>query len=212
MVVIFDLDGTLLDSYPLIRQNFVDVFNQYLPNHRYTESLLESFFGPPLIDSFMRVVHDEVLAKVLVAKYREFSIKNTPHYLKAFADAKPTLQALKAKGYHLAVCSNKVNVAVKEGLKMGGLNELIDFVIGFDDVRQPKPNPEGIFIILKHFNEPGVFVGDSPVDMETGKNAKIPTIGVTWALFQKPVLQKSGAQFIAHKFKDLVKILEEIHV
>jgi len=44
MVIIFDLDGTLLDSYPLIRQNFIDVFNTYLPRFCYTEELLESFF------------------------------------------------------------------------------------------------------------------------------------------------------------------------
>ncbi|MGD9605805.1 MAG: HAD family hydrolase [Bacilli bacterium] len=212
MVIIFDLDGTLLDSYPLIRQNFVDVFNTYLPNHRYTESLLESFFGPTLIDSFLRVVHDEELAKKLILKYREFSIKNTPSFLRAFPDAQASLKALKDRGYHLAVCSNKVKEAIKEGLLIGELDAYIDYIVGFDDVKKPKPDPEGVKIILNHFQEPGVFVGDSPVDMETGKNAHLPTIGVTWALFQKPELIKSGANYIAHQFKDLIKIVEEIHV
>lgn len=212
MVLIFDLDGTLLDSYPLIRQNFVDVFHNYLPNHRYTESMLESFFGPPLIDSFLRVVHDEELAKRLVLKYREFSKKNTPHYLKAFPDALETLKILKARGHHLAVCSNKVLEAVKEGLQIGSLLSEIDFIVGFDGVKKPKPDPEGVKIILDHFQERGVFIGDSPVDMQTGQNAKLPTIGVTWALFQKPELVKSGATYIASHFKDLIKIVEEINV
>jgi HAD superfamily hydrolase (TIGR01509 family) len=212
MVVIFDLDGTLLDTYQLIRKNFIDVFQKYLPNHRFTEAQLQSYLGPTLIDSFMRIVHDEELAKMLVLKYREYSKKNTPAYLKAFPDALKTLKMLKNKGYKIAVCSNKVKEAIKDGLEIGGLSDFVDYIVGFDDVKKPKPDPEGVKIILDYFNDDGVFIGDSPIDIETGKNAGLKTIGVTWAIFKKPVLQKSGARYIADHFLDIIKIMEEIHV
>jgi len=150
--------------------------------------------------------------KKLVIKYREFNLKNTAKYLKAFPDALETLKTLKAKAYHLAVCSNKIDEAIKEGLIIGQLDSLIDYIVGFNHVKKAKPDPEGIKLILNHFQKPGVFVGDTPVDIKTGINAGIPTIGVTWALFKESILKKSGATYIARQFKDLITIMEEIHV
>ena len=54
MIVIFDLDGTLVDTYPIIRKTLVELFDKYLPDFKYDEEFLKSFFGPTLQDSFYK--------------------------------------------------------------------------------------------------------------------------------------------------------------
>ena len=55
MVLLFDLDGTVLDTYDLIRQNFITLFKRFLPSYKYTEEDLRSFFGPALVTTFKKI-------------------------------------------------------------------------------------------------------------------------------------------------------------
>jgi HAD superfamily hydrolase (TIGR01509 family) len=212
MVAIFDLDGTLLDTYQLIRQNYIDVFTKYLPDHEYDEAELESFFGPPLIDSFMGIVHDEKRARALSRIYRFISKNNTEKYLRTFPDTATVLQGLRQKGHKIAVCSNKVHEAVLQGLKVGKIAEYVDLIVGFDDVKKPKPDPEGVVLIQERFGKKAVFVGDSPIDIMTAKNAGIKSIGVTWALTKAETLKQAGADYLVNSMKDLGRLMEEINV
>ncbi len=212
MTVIFDLDGTLLDTYQLIRQNYIDVFAKYLPDHEYDEAELESYFGPPLLDSFLGIVHDEKKARALVRIYRFISKNNTEKYLRTFPDTAEVLRNLREKGFQIAVCSNKVHEAVLQGLKVGKIAEFVDLIVGFDDVKKPKPDPEGVMVIQGRFGGKAVFVGDSPIDIMTAKNAGIKSIGVTWALTKAKTLRQAGADYLAESMKDLEKIMEEMNV
>ena len=212
MVVIFDLDGTLLDTYQIIRKSFIEVFDNFLPNHRYTEEELQSYFGPPIYETFMKLVHDEELTLKLINEYRKFSFENHK-YLKTFPNTSEALKVLKDKGYKIAVLSNKAHSGVKRGLEATNIDHFIDYIVGNDDVVNPKPSPEGIYKIMNYFGSDSyIFVGDSYGDIKASLNANIDSIGVTWALSKKEDFIEWKATYIANDIWEVIKILEEKNV
>lgn len=209
MIIIFDLDGTILDTYQLIRQNFIDVFETFLPNHKYTEEELQSYFGPPLVDSFMSVVHDRELTEKLIIEYRKFSNINNDKYLALFPNTVEALEALVNKGFKLVIFSNKVHATIELGLRTKNILKYFDYIVGIDDVSKPKPDREGIDIIKKHYNENKcVFIGDTVSDIKTAQNANVPAIGVTWALTKRETFINAKADYIVDDFFQLVKLME----
>ena len=122
-----------------------------------------------------------------------------------------TLKELKNRGMKLAVCSNKPHVAaVKVIAQM--FDGYFDLVIGQSDEIRRKPAPDGP---LKAAQELGVtpsecmYVGDTKTDMETGNAAKMHTVGVLWGFRDRWELESNGAEIIAEKPQDLLKICEE---
>lgn len=209
MVIVFDVDGTILDTFDHIRASYIEVFKEMLPDYKYTEEELKSFFGPPLPDTFMSVVHDERLTEILVKKYRELSKKIMKDYLKVFPKTFEILDYLKKNNYKIAVASNKQKSVILEGFDIVGLNGYFDLIIGYDSVENPKPHPEGINKIRKHFNDECILVGDSLFDITTAKNANIKSVGVTWALTSREELLKAGADYVISDFSELIKIVKE---
>lgn len=213
MTVIFDLDGTVLDTFSLIRHNYIDIFEKYLPDYKYTEEEIKTFFGPPLIDTFYNVTKDKDKAEFLASEYRKISIDNHYKYLKIFPDTHEVLGTLKEKGYKLAIASNKAHSAIELGLKIKDLFKYFDLIVGLDDVVNPKPHKESIDIIRNKFpNDKYILVGDTPIDIKTAINANIKSIGVTYALTSEEVLKEASPTRIAHSMKEVLKIIEEENV
>jgi len=213
LIIIFDLDGTILDTYQLIRQNFVEVFDKFLPNHQYTEEELESYFGPSLIESFMKVVNDKQVAEKLISEYRKFSALNHSKYLRLFPNVVEVLQKIKEKNYKIAILSNKLHNTIIQGLELTGIKDYFDFIVGLDDINNPKPHPEGIEKIISHFNDDRcIFIGDTVIDIETARRANVKSVGCTWALTKRETFITVQSDYIADEFLDIIKILEEHYV
>lgn len=207
MILVFDVDGTILDSYEVVKRTYIELFREALPDYTYTKQQLLSFFGPPLYDTFYSITKDEHLSHELVNKYRVISKKITPLYMKAYPGVKETLLELKQEGYHLAVLSNKIKQAILEGFAICGLDHIFDYIVGYEDMSQPKPNPEGLQTIINHFQDQAIMIGDSVIDMITAKNANCPAIGITWALTSAEELKQAGATFIIHDIKAIKKYI-----
>lgn len=210
MIIAFDVDGTILDTFDHIRATYIEVFETYLPGYKYTEEQIKSFFGPPLPDTFMSVVHDQKLTDFLVEKYREISLTNMDKYLKIYPGVKETLDYFKSNGYKLAVVSNKRTSAILDGFRVVGITDYFDYIIGYDSVKNPKPDPEGIRKLEEYFNDKCILVGDSIFDIETGKNANVPTVGVTWALTTRSMLEQAGADYVIDRIEELIDIVKEL--
>lgn len=142
--VIFDLDGTLLDTRELIYRSFIHTFAKFRPEKVLTDEELESFFGPTLRQTFEKYSDSEEEIKEMIEYYREFNIANHDNFVKEFRGVKSTLSTLKAKGYNIAVVSSKKDDLVKHGLDLCGILDYIDVVIGADSVENHKPAPDGI--------------------------------------------------------------------
>lgn len=211
MIIIFDVDGTLLDTYDLIRQTYIYVFDKFLPEHQYTESEIKSFFGPALEDTFRSVVDDEEKVKFLVNEYHKFNLEYHSKYLKIYPHIKEGLEILKAKGIKLGVVSNKVRSAIVYGFEIMGIINYFDVIVGLDEVVCPKPNPEGINKIRAFFpNEEAIMVGDTVFDILTAKNANIKSVAVTYSMSKKEDFDEINPDYVINDFLDLIKIVEEL--
>lgn len=213
MIIIFDLDGTVLDTYPLIRENFIEIFSRFLPDYHYTEEELQSFFGPPLIETFMKLTNDEETSRMLIREYRKISDRNQTAYTRLFPDSVLALETFQKQGIKMAILSNKLHEVIISGLKTMGILEYFSVIIGYDDVMNPKPDPEGISKIMATLcDERAVMIGDTETDILTAQNAGIPAIGCTWAITNEAVFRKAKADHIVNNYLEFIELMEEYDV
>ena len=209
-VIIFDCDGTLVDTFLLIEKTVFQTFETLLPDYPLTKDEAHQFFGPFLNDSFKKYVKTDKEVKQLVECYRCINDEFMPYYIKAYDGIKELLESLKKKYYTLAIVSNKVTPAVLKGLKLCQINDYFDLIIGAEQLKEAKPNPDGIYQVLKKYPSDEVFmIGDTIIDIETGKNANVKTIGVTWCKTSKEEFIKNGANFVVDKPQEILKIVSE---
>ncbi len=207
MVVVFDVDGTLLDTYQVVRQTYIDIITTYLPHIKWDEELLKTFFGPPLKDTFYQLVHDETWALDLVQKYRERTKVNNPLFLRVFPDTIKLVTTLKQEGFRLGILSNKIKDAILEGFQLVDMPPVFNYILGYEDLTYPKPHPEGLLKMKNHFHDEVIMVGDSIYDIETANRAHALSIGVTWGMTSASTLTEAGATWVAQTMEELREIL-----
>lgn len=180
---LFDFDYTLADS----SRGIVTCFQTVLRRHGYTEVTDEAIkrtIGKTLEDSFS-ILTGITDAGQLALLRKEYAAEADVHmngntYL--FEDALPTLKTLKSRGARLGIVSTKYRYRIQSFLKGKAPDDLLDIIVGGEDVSQPKPSPEGVLFAIKQLGvERGetVYIGDSTVDAETGQAAGVAFIGVT---------------------------------
>ena len=147
--VLFDLDGTLLNTRELINRSFVHTFEHFRPDHVLTDEELDSFFGPSLRQTFSRYSTDEQEIEEMIQYYREFNVASHDEMVTAFPGAKSLIRTLARKGYKLGVVSSKKTDLVEHGLEIFGMRDKIKVIIGEEDVKNPKPDPEGILEAMR---------------------------------------------------------------
>lgn len=151
--ILFDLDGTLLNSKPLIDRSFVHTFEHFRPDHVLTDDELDSFFGPTLHQTFSKYSKDEAEINDMISYYREFNVANHDSIVKLMPGVKEMILTLHKRGYNLGVVSSKKTDLVCHGLELFGLLDKMDVVIGSDEVKNHKPAPDGIELAIKMIKE-----------------------------------------------------------
>jgi phosphoglycolate phosphatase len=182
-LIIFDLDGTLVDGREAIRENFhLALKNFGLPQVKDKE--IDAMIGMPLVEMFERTLSppNRHLAPKLVDVYAE-RYRATGHIgTTVLSGVIPTLQELKKDGFKLAVATSKRNEPVRPLLDRIGLCKYFDLVTGLREGMRNKPHPDMITYIMKELKvEPRetVMVGDTPLDVVTARNSAINVIAVT---------------------------------
>lgn len=207
--VIFDLDGTLLNTDLLIRKSFIHVFKKYKPGYTLSEEELLSFLGPSLFDTFSRYF-DASMIDELIDYYREFNHTHHEDYVTIYPGVKETLQTLKEMGYPLAIVTTKIKEAVYIGLDLFGIRDYFDVIIGHDDVKKSKPDPEGINKALEKLGlNDGYYIGDNVTDIMAGKNAGLHTIGVKWSPKGYDLLEKENPDLLIDHFSEVIEFIKE---
>ncbi len=180
--ILFDLDGTLLNTRELINRTFIHTFEHFRPEKVLTDEELDSFFGPSLRQTFSKYSEDEAEIQEMIQYYREYNVSIHDEIVTAFPGAKALIRTLANKGYKLGVVSSKKADLVEHGLELFGMLEKMRIVIGEDDVEHPKPDPEGILRAMEVLHsKKALYVGDGVGDILAGKNAGIDTIGVLYS-------------------------------
>lgn len=207
--ILFDLDGTLLNTRELINRSFVHTFEHFRPDKILTDEELDSFFGPSLRQTFSRFSEDEKEIEEMVKYYREYNVAVHDELVTAFPGTKSLIKNLARKGYKVGVVSSKKTDLVEHGLELFGMLENVRVVIGEEDVKTPKPDPEGILKAMDMLHsKKALYVGDGVGDIEAGKNAGIDTIGVLYSDRKEQILAAEPTYTIQN-LNDILMILVE---
>ena len=209
--VLFDMDGTLLDTLEDLREST----NHVLREMGYPERSLEEmrrFVGNGAEMQIRRAVpegtSEENIAKVLRA-YRAYYQEHCRIKTKVYDGLLDMLDALKARGVKTAVVSNKPDEAVKK-LSEEYFGGRMDYAVGAKDGRRCKPYPDMVDAALEALGETregAVYIGDSEVDVQTGLNAGLPVIAVSWGFRSRETIAEAGATVIADDAAALAKLL-----
>lgn len=200
--VIFDLDGTLLNTL----DDLADSTNYALSKFGYPTRTIEEvrqFVGNGVAKLIERAIpegkNNSNFEKCL-SVFKENYAQNMYNKTAPYNGIIEMLSNLKSKGIKIAVVSNKFDLAVKELCKKY-FEGFIDFAAGENEAQgiKKKPAPDTVISVLNEFNfapEDAVYVGDSDVDIMTAKNSKMPCISVTWGFRDKKFLLENGATIL----------------
>lgn len=209
--VLFDLDGTLLDTKPLIDKSFIYTFQRFFPKHNLTDEELSSFFGPTLHDTFSRYSSDEAQIEEMISYYKKYNEENhTKENIKPFDGAVDMLKTLHRKGYKLGVVSSKRKDTILLGLDLYDMAKYFDVILGSDEVENPKPAPDGILKALELLKPEAnvLYVGDNPSDIEAGINAHVKTCDVMYSeKFEE--CEKLNPNYCVKDLSSIISILGE---
>ncbi|MFV0382008.1 MAG: prolipoprotein diacylglyceryl transferase [Breznakia sp.] len=170
-VILFDMDGTLLDSVSLILDSFKWIFSKYKPTYELTEVELRKFMGPPLEVTFAKHFPDRT--DEMIEAYRTYNRMHHDAYVKPMSHAIELLEYLQAEGYEMAIVSNKRRDMVMRGLEVSGLAPYFSIIVAGDDVEHHKPNPEGLLKACEQLcvsHDDLIYVGDAIADVKAAKN------------------------------------------
>lgn len=208
--VLFDLDGTLIDSTDLIRASFRHAVRTVLGKDL-PDSVLLANVGRPLEEQ-MKILSPEK-AEELLKVYREHNHKYHDSMVCAMPGINEVLDLLKEKKVKIGVVTSKSSHLALRGLKVCGLEGYIDAVVAADDVNKPKPDGEPVIkclTVLGCSKDRAVFIGDSPYDIESGRNAGILTIAVPFGPFSEVELLNKNPDYLAKTITELKDILRKM--
>ncbi len=205
--VLFDLDGTLIDTNELIIQSMLHTLEKYAPNQYNRENVLD-FIGPPLDESFKWVEPTKV--EEMIEVYREHNLYHHDSFVKPFDGVIETIKALKERGIKLGIVTTKIGDTALRGLKVTQLDRYFDVIIGYDDVEHAKPHPEPVLKGMEALQAKAsetLMVGDNYHDILAGQNAGVKSAGVAWSLKGQEALQKHNPDYMLETMGDLLDIV-----
>lgn len=208
--VLFDLDGTLIDSIDLIVKSAQYAFAKCGITCPSTVDWLAGV-GRPLPTMFRPFAPGgETEVAALLAAYREFQLANHDALVHAYAGIPEMLGALTKRGHPMAIVTSKTNAFAARGLAHTGIDGFFGTIVGMDSCQRHKPDPEPVLIALERLGYAPAeawFVGDSVHDMESGNAAGVATVGALWGPFGADDLAPSRPKHLAHRVEDVVGIV-----
>ncbi len=206
--VIFDLDGTLIDSYQAIYLSFRHTYEK-MGLQPLSFDQVKGVVGYGLSNTFLDLLGEAQVPEALRLfreKYEEVYSQNTyllPH-------VREVLEALHTRRIKLAVATNKLGRFSRQIFRHFGLEQLFVTIVGDEDVSQNKPHPEMLFYALTRMGLPkeeAVFVGDSLIDVQTGQNAGMRVLVVPTGVTGKEDLEKARPTAILNALPDLLNYI-----
>lgn len=214
-LIIFDLDGTLLDTL----QDLGDSCNVILEQFGYPTHPLQSyrkFVGNGVRTLIERALPpeartDDTITQLLIAFKKQYE-EQLESCTKPYTGIVQLLQTLKSSGYLISIASNKYHEAVIPLVKKYFPEISFDVVLGHRAGHPAKPDADIVFDTLRMLNlqaTDSCYVGDSSVDMDTAQNAGVRAIGVTWGFRDEEELRLHGADYIIHEPQQLLDIISK---
>lgn len=181
-IVLFDLDGTVIDSDPMVLATMNILYDKYRGGVRTDPAKVVYFSGPPIRDT-LRNEFPDLDNQFIFEQFRDESYKLYPTHTSQYPHCREVLLRLKKDGFKLGVVTNKLHNLSIYALECIDLGDIFDVIVGYDDVINPKPNKEGMEKAIAFFNgskERTIYIGDNKSDFDSAENAGIDCCLVNW--------------------------------
>lgn len=211
MAILFDLDGTLVDTVPFILAAVRHAFGGYGVCPSDAEWI--TGIGTPLrtqLESFARRPED---VEELLARYRAFWLAEHDRWTRCFPGALETVSALAGRGHPLAVVTAKVEEGAHRTLRLTRLDTHMGAVIGADSCARSKPDPEPVLLALSRLGRPAadaILIGDSPHDLAAGRGAGVRTVAALWGACSREALEAARPDHLLEDISALPALIEQL--
>ena len=210
--IIFDLDGTLVDSL----EDLADTMNLLLEKRGYPTYKLEQyryFVGNGLVKLIERALPQEHRDEIrdLKQEFDKIYNQNCLNKTKPYPGIIKLLNSLKDKGYNLAIVTNKPQVHASKIAKTL-FPDCFKYIFGNSERHPKKPDPCLTNLVINLFDvkkNEVVYIGDSDVDIQTAKNTKVKSIGAAWGFRGAAELTKYGADYVAYHADEILEVLND---
>lgn len=207
--ILFDLDGTLVDSNELILETLRQTILDYFPETPLSRTTLLKMMGPPLSETFGKLTSDPALVRRMISSYRKTYTEMEFDYISLYPSVREMLENFRGNGFKTALVTTKFRESALPSVTHFGIDGLFDFLIALDDVKKPKPDAEPLLLAMdKLHSRLAVMVGDTPSDILAGKNAGILTCGVDWSL-KASEIRALNPDFWIRDFSELFPAIEK---
>lgn len=206
--VLFDLDGTLIDSIELIELSYRHALAAHSSRVFDREEWLLGL-GRPLRWQFEQWSDDPTLVQRMIETYREYNNAHHDRMVKPYDGALEAVEELHRRGVRLGIVTSKMRAGAQRGLNCAGYTRFFEVVIGCDDVREPKPAAEPALLALSrldHAAQAACMVGDSPHDIHCGKSAGTRTAAAMWGPFPRSSFAGSAPDLWLEHPRELVQM------
>jgi pyrophosphatase PpaX len=205
--VVFDLDGTLVDTIGLIVDSYQYAFETVLGSLE-DEARIRAWIGQPLIRAFREASPRD--AERLYETYREWNHANTERLIRRYAGIDRLLRDLSGAGVAVAAATSKRRASAEMAADLTGLSSHLDVLVTMEDTVLHKPDPEPLLLAVNRLGATpteAVYVGDAIVDVQAARNAGMAAVAVTWGAGVREQLEAMAPTVVAETVDDLREAL-----
>jgi pyrophosphatase PpaX len=205
--VVFDLDGTVVNTIPLIIASYQHAMRDVLGEVP-SAAEARSWIGEPLYTTF-GARHPE-RARELIDSYVAWNAAHLPELLQDFPGTPELLAGLRDAGVTIGVATSKRRVSAENTLRHAGLTDLLEVTVAMDDTDAHKPSPEPLLLALERLGgRPGeaVYVGDAGVDVLAARAAGMASVAVTWGAAARADLEAAEPDVLVDTVAELQSLL-----
>jgi pyrophosphatase PpaX len=211
LALLFDLDGTLIDSIELLLRSMEFAFAEH--NIGPTRPQWIAGIGTPLRTQLAQWSTDEADTDSLVARYREYQNEHLEALTTPYNGVLDTIAWIRAQGHATAIVTSKGKIMTARSLAHVGLADAFDAIVTYEDTTRHKPLGDPVLLALDHLRLPpshALFVGDSPHDMLAGRAASVRTAAATWGPFTRDELTPAQPTWWLSTMPELRPIITEL--
>lgn len=206
-VVVFDLDGTLVDSVGLIVASYQHAFRTVLGVAE-EEERIRGWIGQPLARAFREVSAER--ADELLAAYLAWNLAHTEALIRRYDGVDRLLGTLVASGVRLAAATSKMREPAELAARLAGLTDHLGVLVTMEDTDRHKPDPQPLLLAVERLGarpQDAVYVGDAVVDVEAARRAGMAAVAVTWGAGTRVALEAAGPDVLTDSVDALLAAL-----
>lgn len=209
--ILFDLDGTIVNTNELIIESYLHTLHDRKEELGINREYISKTVGLPLKEQLQEYT-GETNVETYIQKYRNFNEANHNRLVKAFPGTIETFQELKKRRIQIGVVTSKIRKTALMGLEVAKVLSYIDTLVAEEDVENKKPAPDPLKQALSQFSKKPfkpLMVGDSHFDILAAKAAYIDAVAVKWSQKSEAFLRSYSPQYFIDHISDLIALVNE---